>query len=646
MRTPHQFQTRLALALILSTVGVSGAVLWITSRIVIRHEERQFTRQFHSQVEYVLQSRERRSQGIREHAREFVRQPRLIATLRESGSRKPNADLAQEFWQFRNGGDRRRGAGPSRGDEAKREERSRSLGRTPARFSGSLPVVALVSLEGEVFPLSPGRISLGPRARHHLKTAYHLQGEELASALQEDEQQVTYLAVESPQGAEMIQEVVVTSVLDPASGELLGAFLVGVPAETGAERMLDRFQQNLERNPSFKSGIYLDGEIYTRTLPEAHLEELAATVSTGIHDGSRLTTGGEGRGAVGEATVTLGGEVHRLHYCALNPDSSLPVAWQIAAYSLAGTHAELRSILSRGAAVGMLALVLALLTSVLLSRSLSVPVRELSSATEEVRRGNLDAKVPVRGRDELARLAHSFNTMAEELEQKERFRELLEKVSDETVAQAMISGSLDVQLGGELKTVTILFCDIRGFTGLTEEMAPDDVISLLNDHMTAMTGIIRECHGVVDKFVGDEIMAVFGALKSYGNDAANAARAALRMVEERERRNRHLAVPFQLGIGIATGEVVAGCMGSTDRLNYTVLGARVNLASRLCGLAGSGEILLDEETRVRLSEPEFPMTSLPAREIRGFSKPVRSFRLAGLTEAASREKPSASPAVA
>ena len=147
------------------------------------------------------------------------------------------------------------------------------------------------------------------------------------------------------------------------------------------------------------------------------------------------------------------------------------------------------------------------------------------------------------------------------------------------------------------------------------------------DHMTAMTEVIRECHGVVDKFVGDEIMAVFGALKSYGNDAANAARASLLMMQERQRRNASMKLPFELGIGIASGQVVAGCMGSMDRLNYTVLGARVNLAARLCRAAGPGEILLDEGTLNQFAGDSFQTQPLPPTKIKGFREPVEVFAL-------------------
>jgi len=158
-------------------------------------------------------------------------------------------------------------------------------------------------------------------------------------------------------------------------------------------------------------------------------------------------------------------------------------------------------------------------------------------------------------------------------------------------------------------------------------MPPTEVIGLLNEHMTAMTAIVRKHFGVVDKFVGDEIMAVFGALKSYGNDAAHAAACALEMIRERERLNLASAHPIEIGIGVATGEAVAGCMGSVDRLNYTVVGSRVNLASRLCSEAGPMEVIVDDRTLSGLDPDRIESAVMPGLRLKGFSESVTAHRI-------------------
>jgi class 3 adenylate cyclase len=174
--------------------------------------------------------------------------------------------------------------------------------------------------------------------------------------------------------------------------------------------------------------------------------------------------------------------------------------------------------------------------------------------------------------------------------------------------------------------VSVLFCDIRGFTPMTQHMAPAEVIELLNEHMTALTRVVKNHNGVLDKFVGDLLMAVFGAPFTHQNDALDASQCALGLLKEREKLNQTARHKIQIGVAVATGEVVAGCMGSTDRLNYTVVGERVNLASRLCSRAAPGEILIDETTAQRLAGR---VAALPASEmeLKGYTGRVKVFRL-------------------
>ena len=155
---------------------------------------------------------------------------------------------------------------------------------------------------------------------------------------------------------------------------------------------------------------------------------------------------------------------------------------------------------------------------------------------------------------------------------------------------------------------------------------------MLNEHMTAMTAVAHEFRGVVDKFVGDMIMVVFGAPKSYGNDAENAVKCALKMIATRRQLNQTGKQDIEVGIGIATGEVLAGCMGSEDRLNYTVLGEKVNLGSRLCDIAGPMEILVDESTRAQAAD-SIDMEPREAQHFKGFAESINSYRVVGFRDA-------------
>jgi class 3 adenylate cyclase len=174
--------------------------------------------------------------------------------------------------------------------------------------------------------------------------------------------------------------------------------------------------------------------------------------------------------------------------------------------------------------------------------------------------------------------------------------------------------------------VTVLFCDIRGFTPLTEGMDPARVIDLLNEHMTALTKVVHNHGGVVDKFVGDLLMALFGAPHSYGDDTLRAVRCALGMIAERQRMNLGGGRVLEVGIGLARGQVVAGCMGSATRLNYTVLGERVNLASRLCSAALAGEVLADEAVAAAVAGQVGVAAREPMR-LKGFASPVAVYAL-------------------
>ena len=241
-----------------------------------------------------------------------------------------------------------------------------------------------------------------------------------------------------------------------------------------------------------------------------------------------------------------------------------------------------------------------------------------------MREGDFQSEVSVRSKDEFGTLATSFNVMMRDLGLKEKYHDLLGKTSDPGLLKSLLEGRRE--LGGEIRQAAVLFCDIRGFTAMTDGMNPADVIEMLNAHMTAMTKVIHDHGGVVDKFVGDLVMAVFGVPDAKEGDLARALDCALAMQHERERLNGEGSSVIQTGIGIAWGEVVAGMMGSRERMNYTVLGERVNLAARLCSAADAGEIVVDRATVDASGSPSrFEMRcEMP---MKGFRAPVEVWAL-------------------
>jgi class 3 adenylate cyclase len=329
----------------------------------------------------------------------------------------------------------------------------------------------------------------------------------------------------------------------------------------------------------------------------------------------------------GNLVLDIDGVPHRMFDRALHLGSWFPPAYQVSLYSLAELHARQADLRRTVLGFGALGLLAGLALSIVLARGLSGPVEQLVAATNQVEHGNLDVRVPEQGADELGRLARSFNQMTVGLALKERYRSVLNLLADAEVAQQLVDGS--IALGGELREASVLFCDIRDFTALTEHMNPEDVIELLNEHMTALAGVVADHGGVVDKFVGDALIAIFGAPRTTGRDVGNAVAAARGMIAARARLNAGGQRSLSIGIGIASGPVVAGCMGAPDRLSYTVLGQRVNLAARLCAQAGPMEVLIDETTEQQLGH-EVAREAIAPLTLKGFSTTVRAFRVADM----------------
>ena len=189
---------------------------------------------------------------------------------------------------------------------------------------------------------------------------------------------------------------------------------------------------------------------------------------------------------------------------------------------------------------------------------------------------------------------------SKKVEQTAVARDNLSRYLGPELVEAVMTGESDFAMEGSVNEATILFADIRGFTSLSERIPPQLVVKLLNEYFEIMVDIILERGGVVDKFVGDEIMAVWGVPTQGENDAFNAVSAAIKMQQAlcmyNEERARMEEEPIYMGIGINTGTVVAGNLGSSKRMQYTVIGDAVNLASRMEGLTTREQILMSQST--------------------------------------------------
>ena len=284
---------------------------------------------------------------------------------------------------------------------------------------------------------------------------------------------------------------------------------------------------------------------------------------------------------------------------------------------------------------GVLTAVGLLVLAVWVARWFTRPIRELEAATRHLARRAFDHRVPVRRNDEIGALAAAFNTMAQSLQDSEarllaetRIRSDLSRYLSPEVVEEIVHHPERMKLGGERRVVTVMFADVVGFTRLVERLEPEVVVSLLNELFTFATEIILRRGGTIDKFIGDCIMAVFGAPSSAPDDAQRAVQAAedlMRWIDVGNRRWRKTYdIELALAIGIHTGPAVAGNIGSEKRMEYTVIGDTVNVAARLQALAGSGQILVSQATRDAIGDA-FPVRPAGDRTLKGKTGTTTTF---------------------
>ena len=214
-------------------------------------------------------------------------------------------------------------------------------------------------------------------------------------------------------------------------------------------------------------------------------------------------------------------------------------------------------------------LAMSIVGAIMIARGLSHPIEQLVKTAKRIENGDYSEGVTIQRQDEIGTLANSFNSMVEGLAERDRVQSLLGKVVSREVADELLSKG--IELGGEEREVTILFSDVRDFTSLCELHEPNEILNLLNRYLTHMSNSIEEHGGIVDKYIGDAIMALFGAPVFKEESPQNAVDCALEMQSEIRQLNHELVKdglqPLTIGIGINTSKVVAGNMGSSNRLN-------------------------------------------------------------------------------
>jgi adenylate cyclase len=283
------------------------------------------------------------------------------------------------------------------------------------------------------------------------------------------------------------------------------------------------------------------------------------------------------------------------------------------------------------ALVALASIAVTLVGAVRIARQVTQPVTELAKAAREVALGNYDVRVTAASDDEVGELAAAFNGMTQGLRERDKMRDVLGKVTSVEVAEQLLGGG--VELGGAELEAAVMFTDIRNFTPIAQSLSPHDTLALLNRYLAVMNEVVEAHGGVVDKYMGDGAMALFGAPVPRPGDTQRALEAALEMQRRIDALRNELALAGKphpaMGIGLNCSRVIAGNIGSASRLNYTVLGDGVNLAARLESLTKRYFAPIVVGDNVRQATQGIVYRELDKVRVRGRTLPERIFEPLG-----------------
>ena len=292
--------------------------------------------------------------------------------------------------------------------------------------------------------------------------------------------------------------------------------------------------------------------------------------------------------------------------------------------------APVRSFRRQVAAIAVAVVAVCLVVAYQVSLYLKRPVNDLLGFAQRVRGGDLTARAHADGRDEMARLGTALNEMVLGLQERDRVKEVFGRYVTTQVSEELLKGS--VSLGGERRRVTMLFSDIRNFTSMAEIMPAEQIVEFLNDYFSEMVDAVFEHRGVLDKFLGDGMLCVFGSVGEDPDHPRHAVMAGLRMKALLAKINGERTVagkpPIAIGVGIHTDDVVVGNIGSRRRLEYTVIGDGVNTCQRVeAANKELGTTILITETTYESVRDQFECRPMPEAAMRGKTKSPRLFEV-------------------
>jgi adenylate cyclase len=297
---------------------------------------------------------------------------------------------------------------------------------------------------------------------------------------------------------------------------------------------------------------------------------------------------------------------------------------------------KISEITNQGILLALVTLLLGGILTILFSRQITIPLRELAAGATKMTDGDWSIRVNQKSRDEIGRLSEAFNQMAAGLQEREWLRDMFGRFVSQEVADAIRTGQ--VKLEGENRVVSVLFCDIREFTDFSERHTPQEVVAMLNEYLPLVVQSAQKFGGMVNKFGGDSTLIIYGAPHEMDDSAYQSVLTALEIRSRLAQFNAHLVkrgeAPLRVGVGINTGIALAGAVGPIERQEYTVVGNTVNLAARIDGLNKQypeHDILISGWTYEALGthRSEFEVVSLGVIAIRGKNEPVQIWAIKG-----------------
>ncbi|MBI5248702.1 MAG: HAMP domain-containing protein [Desulfomonile tiedjei] len=404
--------------------------------------------------------------------------------------------------------------------------------------------------------------------------------------------------------------VAMTTYARPMSGEDTGGTPAKLKAIVTADISLESLNKLVNEKAIYSTGfcfvISKKGTLVTSRYPERVMKQSIFDVA----DDSKHP----GASAIAQAMLTEPSGFHDIGPGFTGVDSYLaftrmdPPGWTLAA--ILPKHelfAKVDALRHETLLLAALGIVLLAVAAILVARSISRPVRQMAGETFKVAEGNYDIDLSsIRSIDEVGQLARSFTRMTEGLKERERIKDTFGRYLTQEVVKRLLESKDGLKLGGEIREISIMMSDLRGFTALSSSMSPEQIIKFLNRYLGRMVEIILDHRGIIDEIIGDGILAFFGAPESLNNHPELAVACALKMqlaMEEINTQNEADGLPhLEMGVAVNTGEVVVGNIGSEKRAKYGAVGAQVNFTGRVEAFTVGGQVLISRSTREKLSD--------------------------------------------